>query len=139
MRHHNAFRKLNRNAAHRKALFRNMVTSLIVHEQFQTTVAKAKELKRIADKIITLGKTGDLHSRRQAFSYVMDKAAVHKLFAELGPRYKARKGGYTRVLKTGTRHGDASDMAIIELVDRTVISKPVSTKPAKAEKAEVAA
>src|SRR5688572_15596175 len=106
MRHQNAVRNLGRSSSHRRALLRNMVTSLVLHEQFETTVAKAKELKRIADKMVTLGKQGDLHSRRQALSYMKDKEAVRKLFAEIALRFKTREGGYTRVLRTRTRHGD---------------------------------
>jgi large subunit ribosomal protein L17 len=103
---------------HRKALFANMAGSLIEHEQIKTTLPKAKELKRIADKLITLGKRGDLHARRQAAAQLKQDAHVEKLFAVLGPRYKERNGGYTRVLKAGFRYGDMAPMAIIELVDR---------------------
>lgn len=116
MRHGVARRKLGRTAAHRKAMLRNLVTSVLRHEQCETTVSKAKEVRREVDKVIALGLRGDLSARRQAYSYIQDKAVVHKLFAELGPRFKARKGGYTRVLKTGVRHGDAADMALVSLV-----------------------
>ena len=118
MRHLNAGRKLNRTSAHRKALFRNLVTSLIEHEQVRTTDAKAKELRRIADRIITLGKRGSLHARRQAAAYVRTRAAVKKLFDEVAVRFRERPGGYTRVIKLGHRHGDAAPMSVIELTDR---------------------
>ncbi|RMF33635.1 MAG: 50S ribosomal protein L17 [Alphaproteobacteria bacterium] len=118
MRHANGYRKLNRTHEHRKAMFANMVCSLIEHEQIKTTLPKAKELKRIADKVITLGKRGDLHARRLAASQIRQDAAVKKLFEVLGPRYAERQGGYTRVLKAGFRYGDMAPMAIIELVDR---------------------
>ena len=128
MRHGNGYRKLNRTHEHRKAMFANMVCSLIEHEQIKTTVPKAKELKRIIDKIITLGKKGDLHSRRIAGSRIRQDDAVKKLFDTLGPRYKERSGGYTRVLKAGYRYGDMASMAIIELVDRDVSAKGASDK-----------
>ena len=118
MRHGIAHRKLNRTASHRKAMFANMAASLIEHEQIKTTLPKAKELRRIADKLITLAKRGDLHARRQAVSKVRDEAAVKKLFEVFGERYKDRNGGYTRVLKAGFRHGDNAPRAVIELVDR---------------------
>ncbi|MBY8978227.1 50S ribosomal protein L17 [Rhodobacteraceae bacterium NNCM2] len=118
MRHGNGYRKLNRTHEHRKAMFANMVCSLIEHEQIKTTLPKAKELKRIADKIITLAKRGDMHARRQAMSQMGQEAVVKKLFDTVGPRYKERSGGYTRVLKAGFRYGDMAPMAIIELVDR---------------------
>jgi len=118
MRHSSGYRRLNRTHEHRKALFANMAGSLIEHEQIKTTLPKAKELKRIADKLITLGKRGDLHARRQAAAQLKQDAHVEKLFAVLGPRYKERNGGYTRVLKAGFRYGDMAPMAIIELVDR---------------------
>lgn len=128
MRHGNGYRKLNRTHEHRKAMFANMVSSLIEHEQIKTTLPKAKELKRIADKIITLGKRGDLHARRLAAAEIKQEAAVAKLFDTLGPRYKDRNGGYTRVLKAGFRYGDASPMAIIELVDRDASAKGAGDK-----------
>jgi large subunit ribosomal protein L17 len=128
MRHGNGYRKLNRTHEHRKAMFANMVCSLIEHEQIKTTVPKAKELKRIIDKIITLGKKGDLHSRRIAGSRIRQDDAVKKLFDTLGPRYKERSGGYSRVLKAGYRYGDMASMAIIELVDRDVSAKGASDK-----------
>ncbi len=118
MRHRIAHRKLNRTASHRKAMFANMMSSLIEHEQIVTTLPKAKELKPLMDKLITLAKKGDLGSRRLAIARTRNKAMVKKLFDVLGPRYKDRNGGYTRVLKAGFRHGDNAPMAVIELVDR---------------------
>ena len=118
MRHARGYRRLNRTHEHRKALFANMAGSLIEHEQIKTTLPKAKELKRIADKLITLGKRGDLHARRQAAAQLKQDAHVAKLFEVLGPRYAERSGGYTRVLKAGFRYGDMAPMAIIEFVDR---------------------
>lgn len=118
MRHRKSGRQLNRNSSHRKAMFRNMAVSLIEHEVIKTTVPKAKELKRVAEPLITLAKSDSVANRRLAFSRTGDKAAVGKLFAELGPRYQDRPGGYTRILKCGFRAGDAAPMAYIELVDR---------------------
>jgi large subunit ribosomal protein L17 len=118
MRHLKAGRKLNRTSAHRKALFRNLVTSLIEHEQVRTTDAKAKELRRVADRMITLGKRGSLHARRQALSYIRSRKVVAKLFDEVAARFRERPGGYTRAVKLGHRHGDAAPMSIIELTDR---------------------
>ncbi|MCT4656713.1 MAG: 50S ribosomal protein L17 [Cohaesibacter sp.] len=118
MRHGKSGRKLNRTSSHRKAMFANMAAALIKHEQIVTTLPKAKELRPIADKLITLAKKGDLHARRQAISKVRDKAMVAKLFDTLGARYAERNGGYTRVLKAGFRYGDNAPMAVIELVDR---------------------
>ncbi|CAN0604367.1 unnamed protein product [Ectocarpus sp. 12 AP-2014] len=118
MRHAKGYRRLNRTHEHRKALFANMAGSLIEHEQIKTTLPKAKELKRIMDKMITLGKKGDLHSRRNARARLKQDMHVAKLFDVLGPRYAERNGGYTRVLKAGFRYGDMAPMAIIELVDR---------------------
>ena len=123
MRHRKQGRKLNRTASHRKAMFKNMSASLLVHEQIVTTLPKAKELRSVVDKLITLGKRGDLHARRLAASRIEDKEAVAKLFAVLGPRYAERPGGYTRVLKAGFRFGDNAPMAVIELVDRDVDAK----------------
>ena len=123
MRHGFARRKLNRTAAHRKAMFANMATSLIEHEQIITTLQKAKEMRSIADKLITLGKRGGLHARRQAIAQIKDVAQVGKLFEVLGPRYKDRNGSYTRVMKAGFRHGDNAAMAVIEFVDRDVSAK----------------
>ncbi len=118
MRHGAGYRKLNRTHEHRKAMFANMAGSLIEHEQIKTTLPKAKDLKRIVDKLITLGKRGDLHARRQAAAALKQDIHVAKLFETLGPRYQDRTGGYTRVLKAGFRYGDMAPMAIIELVDR---------------------
>ena len=123
MRHRKQGRKLNRTWEHRKAMFANMSTSLIIHEQIVTTLPKAKELRSVVDKLITLGKRGDLHARRLAASRLKDPAAVAKLMDVLGPRYAERPGGYTRVLKAGFRHGDNAPMAVIELVDRDVDAK----------------
>jgi len=123
MRHARGYRRLNRTHEHRKALFANMSGSLIEHEQIKTTLPKAKELKRIIDKLITLGKRGDLHARRQAASQLKQDAYVAKLFDVLGPRYAERQGGYCRVLKAGFRYGDMAPMAIIELVDRDTDAK----------------
>ena len=118
MRHRMSGRKLNRTSSHRKAMFNNMAASLLEHEQIKTTLPKAKDLRRIADRLITLGKRGDLHARRQAFALLRDEAVVAKLFSSLADRYKERPGGYTRVLKAGFRYGDAAPMAIVELVER---------------------
>lgn len=118
MRHKRAGRKLNRTASHRRALFANMAQALIKHEQIVTTLPKAKELRKVADKLITLAKRGNLHSRRLAVARVRDEKMVKKLFDVLGPRYEDRNGGYTRVLKAGFRYGDSAPMAVIELVDR---------------------
>jgi large subunit ribosomal protein L17 len=123
MKHGNGYRRLNRTHEHRKALWANMAGSLIEHEQIKTTLPKAKELKRIIDKLITLGKRGDLHARRQAAAQLKQDIHVKKLFDTLGPRYQERQGGYCRVLKAGFRYGDMAPMAIIELVDRDVNAK----------------
>ncbi len=128
MRHGKTGRKLNRTPSHRKAMFANMAASLIRHEQIVTTLPKAKELKPIVDKLVTLGKRGDLHARRQAISEIGDKEAVSKLFDTLAGRYKDRAGGYTRVLKAGFRHGDAAPVAVIELVDRDESAKGAEDK-----------
>ena len=118
MRHRHGYRKLNRTQPHRKAMFSNMAVSLITHEQIRTTLPKAKELRGITDRIISLGKKGTLHSRRQAMSYLRSGSAVTKLFSTLAVRYKDRSGGYTRVIKAGFRYGDSAPLAIIELVER---------------------
>ena len=123
MRHGAGYRKLNRTHEHRKAMFANMAGSLIEHEQIKTTLPKAKELKRVIDKLITLGKRGDLHARRQAGAQLKQDMHVQKLFAVLGPRYQERQGGYCRVLKAGFRYGDMAPMAIIELVERDLDAK----------------
>ena len=129
MRHGYARRKLGRTSAHRLAMFANMSASLIKHEQIVTTLPKAKELRPIVEKLVTLAKRGDLHARRQAIAQVRDVAQVGKLFATLGPRYKARQGGYIRVLKAGFRHGDNAAMAVIEFVDRDVAAKGLDSGP----------
>ena len=120
MRHGKSGRKLNRNSAHRKAMFKNMSASLIEHEVIRTTVAKAKELRTVAEPLITLAKKDSVHNRRTAFARLGDKAAVGKLFSEIGPRYESRPGGYIRILKCGFRPGDNAPMAIVELVDRPI-------------------
>ncbi len=119
MRHRKAGKKLGRTASHKKAMIRNMVTSLLDHERIVTTVPKAKEVRRVADKMITLGKRGDLHARRQALSFIRDKNIVAKLFDGLKDEYMDRNGGYTRIIRTGQRDGDAAHMAILELVNYT--------------------
>lgn len=118
MRHRMSGRKLNRSSSHRKAMFANMTVSLLRHEQIMTTLPKAKELRRVADRVITLGKRGTLHTRRQAAAILGDDVLVRKLFGPLAERYRDRSGGYTRVLKAGFRYGDNAPMAVIELVDR---------------------
>jgi large subunit ribosomal protein L17 len=129
MRHGMSRRKLNRSGTHRKAMFANMAVSLLKHEQIQTTLPKAKDLRRIVDRLITLGKRGDLHARRQAMSVLRDRAITAKLFAELAERYRERPGGYTRVLKAGHRYGDMAPIAIIELVDRNPEAKGQDSGP----------
>lgn len=128
MNHGRNQRKLSRTSSHRKALLRNMVTSLLEHEAIRTTDAKAKELRGVAEKMITLGKRGTLHARRQALATIRSKEVTAKLFDELAGRYRQRAGGYTRILKLGPRPGDAAPMAIIELVDRTDSTKAASKK-----------
>ncbi|WP_373086743.1 50S ribosomal protein L17 [Sneathiella sp.] len=129
MRHRNSGRKLNRTSSHRKAMFANMAASLIKHEQIMTTLPKAKELRPIVEKLITLGKRGGLHARRQALAELSEKSAVDKLFSTLSERYADRDGGYTRVLKAGFRTGDAAPMGVIELVDRDVDAKGLDSGP----------
>ncbi len=128
MRHARGYRRLNRTHEHRKALFANMAGSLFEHEQIKTTLPKAKELRRIAEKLVTLAKRGDIHARRQAAARLKQDAHVAKLFDVLGPRYAARQGGYVRVLKAGFRYGDMAPMAIIELVDRDPVAKGAGDK-----------
>ena len=118
MRHRHSGRKLNRNSSHRRAMFRNMTASLVTHELIKTTLPKAKELRRVAEPLITLAKQDSVANRRLAFSRLRDKAVVGKLFTELGPRYEARPGGYLRILKCGYRAGDKAPMAYVELVGR---------------------
>ena len=136
MRHRNAGRKLNRDSAHRLAMLRNMVTSLLEHERIVTTLPKAKELRRVAEKMITLGKRGDLHARRQAASYVRSKALVTKLFNDLAPQYADRQGGYTRIIRTGVRPGDAASMALIELVNYEAPPAPAAPQAQEQSGAE---
>jgi len=121
MRHRESGRQLNRNSAHRKAMFRNMANSLFEHELIKTTLPKAKELRRVAEPLITMAKEDNVSKRRLAFARLRDQASVAKLFAELGPRYKERPGGYVRILKCGYRPGDKAPMAFVELVDRPIV------------------
>ena len=123
MRHGKAGRKLNRTSSHRKAMFANMAASLIEHEQIVTTLPKAKELRPIVEKLVTLGKRGDLHARRQAIAAIRDESLVRRLFDTLAPRYSSRNGGYTRIMKAGFRQGDNAAMAVIEFVDRDPTAK----------------
>ncbi|MBI1195945.1 MAG: 50S ribosomal protein L17 [Gammaproteobacteria bacterium] len=127
MRHHKSGRKLGRTSAHRKAMYRNMAASLVEHETIRTTVPKAKELRRVIEPLITLAKSDDVSKRRLAFARVRDKAAVSKLFNELGPHYKDRPGGYLRILKCGPRPGDKAPMAYVMLVDRPVQGEVVDS------------
>ena len=117
MRHHRSGRKLGRDASHRKALYANLAGALIEHGRIKTTVTKAKAVRPIAEQMITLGRRGDLHARRQAMAYLRSQEIVHKLFAEVGPRFKGRAGGYSRIIRIGPRPGDAAEMAYLELVD----------------------
>ena len=129
MRHGSAHRKLGRTTAHRTAMFANMAASLIKHEQIVTTLPKAKELRPFVEKLVTLGKRGDLHARRQAIAQIKDVQLVKKLFDVLGPRYAERNGGYTRIMKSGFRFGDNAAMAVIEFVDRDVDAKGKDSGP----------
>ena len=133
MRHGHGLRKLNRTSSHRLAMLRNMMNSLIEHEAIKTTLPKAKELRRVVEPMITLAKDPSLANKRLAFDRLRDRDMVVKLFAELGPRYKARPGGYTRILKMGFRVGDNAPMALVELVDRPDLSEKVSSSTAKAQ------
>ena len=137
MRHGKAHRKFNRTAEHRKAMFENMAASLIKHEQIITTLPKAKDLRPIVEKLVTLGKRGDLHARRQAIAVLQDEVVVTKLFDVLASRFKTRQGGYTRVLKAGFRHGDSAPIGVIEFVDRDVSAKGQDSGPVQ-ETAEAA-
>jgi large subunit ribosomal protein L17 len=141
MRHGNSGRKLNRTSSHRKAMFANMSAALIKHEQIVTTLPKAKELRPIVEKLVTLAKRGDLHARRQAIAQVRDEAQVAKLFEVLGARYKDRQGGYIRILKAGFRYGDDAARAVIEFVDRDVNAKGQDSGPTaeRSEESEAAA
>jgi large subunit ribosomal protein L17 len=132
MRHRMEGRQFGRNSSHRKALFRNLVTSLLEHGRIETTEAKAKEIRGIAEKMITLGKRGDLHAKRMALAYIQSRDVVAKLFDEIGPRSAERNGGYTRVIKTRVRLGDSAPMAVIELVDREVAAAAPKEKKAGA-------
>ena len=129
MRHGNAHRKLNRKSEHRRAMFANMAAALIKHEQITTTLPKAKELRPVVEKLVTLSRRNDLHARRQAVSTIRDLDQVKKLFEVIGPRYAGRPGGYTRVLKAGFRHGDNAAMAVIEFIDRDVEAKGKDSGP----------
>jgi large subunit ribosomal protein L17 len=138
MRHRNQGRKLNKTSSHRTAMFANMAAALIKHEQIKTTLPKAKELRPVVEKLVTLSRRGgsDLHARRQALATVRDADQVRKLFDVLGPRYASRPGGYTRVLKAGFRHGDNAAMAYIEFVDRDVDAKGQDSGPVMADESE---
>jgi large subunit ribosomal protein L17 len=129
MRHGVAGRKLNVTSSHRKAMFRNMAVALLKHEQITTTLPKAKELRPVTERLITLAKRGGLHARRQAYNELRDERIVAKLFSGLADRYRTRQGGYTRVLKAGMRYGDAASMAVIELVDRDPAAKGLDSGP----------
>jgi len=138
MRHGKVHRKLNRTAEHRRAMFANMAAALIKHEQIITTLPKAKDLRPIVEKLVTLGKRGGLHARRQAIAEIRDVAMVRKLFDVLAPRYQARRGGYIRVLKAGFRYGDSAPRAVIEFVDRDVDAKGQASGPTVEERAAAA-
>ena len=131
MRHGNSGRRLGRTTSHREAMFRNLVTSFLNHEKITTTDAKAKEIRSVAEKMITLGKRGDLHALRQAASYIREKSTVTKLFTTIAPRYKDRPGGYTRIVKLGIRQGDAASLSLIELVEEEMKPQKVRKQPAK--------
>jgi len=135
MRHLKSGRQLSRNSSHRWALMRNLITALLREEKIQTTDPKAKELRRWVERVITLGKRGDLHARRQVLSIVYDKTVVKKLFDSIGPRFKDRPGGYTRIIKLGMRHGDAAQMALIELVGNEAVSGSASGGEKKGRRA----
>ena len=139
MRHRKSGRKLNRTSSHRKALFMNMAQALIKHEQIITTLPKAKELRAVTDKLITLGKKGGLANRRRALSRLQDEKMVEKLFSELAERYKQRPGGYTRVIRAGFRSGDAAPMAVIELVERNEEARGQDSGPLQVVDEDVAA
>src|SRR5271169_4282298 len=132
MRHGKAHRKFNRTAEHRKAMFANMSAALITHEQVTTTLPKAKDLRPVVEKLVTLAKKGGLHARRQAISQIKDLPAVKKLFDVIAPRYKARQGGYLRILKAGFRYGDSAPVAVIEFVDRDVEARGKDSGPVQA-------
>ena len=136
MYHGHAKRRFNRTAEHRQAMFANMAQALIKHEQITTTLPKAKDLRPVVEKLVTLGKRGDLHARRQAIAEMRDVAMVKKLFDVIGPRYKDRNGGYTRVLKAGFRYGDSAPVGVIEFVDRDVDAKGQDSGPVQEKKSE---
>ncbi len=138
MRHMNQGRKLNRTSAHRKALFRNLVLSLVKHERIKTTDAKAKELRGFADRMVTLGKRGDLSARRLAFNFMQSRDAVKKLFDEIAPRFKERNGGYTRVVKFGFRRGDAAPLSIIEFTDVSERAESSKSRKKKVQRRDTA-
>ena len=131
MRHAKAGRRLGRKSSHRIAMFRNMVTSFFIHEKITTTDSKAKEIRPIAEKLITLGKRGDLHSRRLAAAYIRDAKTVAKLFTQIAPRYQERDGGYTRIIKLGVRPGDNAEISILELVEETLVKKVPKAQPVR--------
>lgn len=135
MRHRKRTVKLGRTSSHRRAMFRNMVTSLLDHERIETTVVKAKEASRLTDKMVTLGKKATLHARRQALAFIMDKEVVGKLFSVLAPRYADRNGGYTRIIRTGFRQGDGAELALLEMVGRIAPTPKAEKKKAKKAKA----
>ena len=139
MRHHHRLRKLNRTSSHRKSMFANLTVSLLAHEQIKTTLPKAKELRSYVDKMITLGKRGTIHARRQAFSFLRNKDIIAKLFSEFSDRYKDRAGGYTRVLRAGHRYGDDAPMAVVELVDRDPEAKGAEDRAREEKKIDEAA
>jgi large subunit ribosomal protein L17 len=136
MRHGKVHRKFNRTAEHRKAMFANMAVALIKHEQITTTLPKAKDLRPVVEKLVTLAKKGGLHARRQAIAAMRDVVMVRKLFEVIGPRYKDREGGYLRVMKAGFRYGDSAPLAVIEFVDRDEAAKGLDSGPVQAKKAE---
>ena len=136
MRHQKAGRKLGRTSSHRKAMFRNMLTSLFEHEKIETTDAKAKELRKIAEKIVTLGEKGDLHSRRQVLRVISAKKIAKNLFDQIAPRYQSRNGGYTRIFKVGRRHGDNAPLSLIELIPEENVQKPKKRASGQQKKRE---
>jgi large subunit ribosomal protein L17 len=139
MRHGKVHRKFNRTAEHRRAMFANLCIALIKHEQITTTLPKAKDLRPVIEKLVTLGKRGGLHARRQAIAELRDVAMARKLFDVLGPRYKERHGGYTRVVKAGFRYGDNAPVAVIEFVDRDVAAKGLDSGPVESKAADASA
>ena len=134
MRHGISGRKLTMTSAHRRALFRNLATSLILHGELRTTVSKAKDLKRVVERLITRATKDSLSNRRLAYAYLLDKDAVHKLYTDLGPRYRGVPGGYTRVVRTGYRHGDAAEMAVVQLVQQKAAPETQTKKPKRASR-----